>query len=76
MGNYPEDRAGPGELPTRGCAPDHRKTTTEKGGQALEISSSEGGHEIGRFRGDLEVHHKETEYGRAIHCDATDSGTL
>ena len=48
MGNYPEDRAGPGEFPAWGRALDHRKTTAEKGGQALDISSSEGGHERGR----------------------------
>ena len=49
MGTYPEDRAGPGESPARGRAPDHRKTTAEKGLQALDISSSEGGHERGRI---------------------------
>ena len=76
MGTYPEDRAGPVELPERGRAPYHRKKTAEKGRRALNIPSSEGGHERGRFRGDSEGHHKEAEYGRAIHCDATNSEPL
>ena len=32
MGTYPTDRAGPVELPARGRAPDHQKTTAERGG--------------------------------------------
>ena len=48
----------------------------EKRGWALDVPSSEGGHERGSFQGDSEGHHKEAEYGREIHCDATDSGPL
>ena len=52
VGTYPKDRAGPGELPARGSAPDHRNTTTEKEGRAMDIPSSEGGHARGGVRGD------------------------
>ena len=52
VGTYPEDGAGPGELPAQQRTPDHQGTTAEKGGRALDVSSSEVGHERGRVRGD------------------------
>ena len=58
VGTYPEDISGPGELPARGHATDHRKTTTEKGGWAMDIPSYEGGHPRGGVLRDLEDHHK------------------
>ena len=48
VGTYPEDGAGPGEIPAWGHAPDHRETTAEKGGRALDVPPSEGGHDRGR----------------------------
>ena len=63
-------------IPARGRAPDRQETTAEKGGRAMDISSAEGGHERGRVRGDSDGHQEEAEYGRAIHCDATDSVLL
>ena len=59
MVNYPEDRAGPGELPARGRAPDHQKTTVEKGVWAMDIPYSEGGHARGGVRRYSECHHKD-----------------
>ena len=53
-----------------------QKKTAERGGWAMDIPSSEGSHSRGGVRSNSEGHHKEAEYGRAIHCDATDSGPL
>ena len=76
VGTYPKYGVGPGELPAQVRALDHQETTAEKRGQDLDVSSSEGGHERGRVREDSEGHHEEEEYGRAIHCDATNYGPL
>ena len=46
------------------------------GGWEMDIPSSEGVHARGGVRRDSEGHHKEAEYGRAIHCDAANSGPL
>ena len=48
MGTYPKDGAGPGELPARGRTTDHQEKIAEKGGRALDVSSSGGGHARGR----------------------------
>ena len=56
--------------------PDHQKTTADRGGREMNIPSSEVGHARGGVQRDLEGHHKEAEYGRAIHCNVTDSGPL
>ena len=76
VGADPKDRAGSGELHERGRAQDHWETEAERGGWEMNLSSSEGCYAIGRVRRDTEGHHKEAEYGRAIHCEAPDSGTL
>ena len=47
-----------------------------RGGVTMDLSSSEGVHARGGVRRDPEGHHKEAEYGCAIHCDATDPGPL
>ena len=46
------------------------------GGWEMDLSPYEGGHAIGGVQRDPNGRHKEAEYGRAVHCDATDSGTL
>ena len=76
VGADPKDRAGAGELHARGRAQDHWETAAERGGWEMDLSSSEGGHARGGVRRDSEGRHKEAEYGRAIYCDATDSGPL
>ena len=35
-----------------------------------------GGNGGSRLQGDWDIRHKEAEYGRAVYCDATDSGHL
>ena len=48
------------------------KQPQREGGWAMDIPSYEGGHARGGVQRDSEGHHKELEYGRAIHCNATD----
>ena len=75
-GTYTKDRAGPGEIPARIRAPDHWKTTAEKGIQAMYIPSSEGVHARGRVQRNSEGHKKEVKCCRATHCNVTNYGPL
>ena len=76
MGDDPTYIAGAGELHARVSAKDHWESAAERGGWEMDLSSSEGGHARGGVRRYPEGRHKEAEYGRVIHCDATNSGPL
>ena len=74
MGPDTQDGAGPGQLPEKGCATAHQEAA-EEGGEMVILSDggSEGGCGLQR---DWGLHHKEAEYGRAIYCNAANSGPL
>ena len=75
-GPDPTDGADPDKLPAQVCATSHQEAAKVAGGGELEIFStgdSNGGIGIRIYRG---LSHEEAEYGRAIYCDATDSGPL
>ena len=69
-------RAGSGEFHSQGRAQDHGETAAERVGSEIVLSLSAGGHARGVIYRDPGIHHKEAEHGRAVHCDATDSGPL
>ena len=48
----------------------------EKGGWELVIPLIGGGNGGIRLRGNQDIRHEEEEYGRAVYCDATDSGPM
>ena len=62
---------------TNGCKENHREAaaaSTDGWGMGIPASGRES--EGSGVQGDKEVGHKEAEHGRAIYCDATDSGPL
>ena len=76
MGTHPRDGAGPGYIPAQGCATDHREATKETWGQELGVPAIGRGNRGSGIREDQKVCHEEAEYGRAVYCDATNSGPL
>ena len=76
MGADPTDKVGAGDFHAQGRAQDHGETAAKRVGWEMVLSLYEGGHARGRVCGDPEIHNKEAEHGRIVHCDATNSGPL
>ena len=76
VGPDPPDGAGPDHISAQGRAMAHQEAAEAEGGGALVISSADGVNDGSGLQGDRDLRHEEAEYGRAIYCDATDSGTL
>ena len=65
------DGEGPGQFPVQGHEEDHGEKTAAKEGQELDITA-----EGDRNGGNTYINSPEAENGRAIHCDAADSGPI
>ena len=76
VGDDPPHGTGPGKFSTQGSAADQGETAEETGGRGLGTSTAGGSNEVGRLRGDWGLYPKEEEHGRAIYCNATNSGPL
>ena len=72
----PLDGAGPNQIPAHGHATDHQEAAEMEGVWEMVISSAGGSDGGGGLQGYRGLHHEEVEYGRAIYCDANDSGPL
>ena len=55
---------------------DHRESAEAQEGRDLVLPFVGGSDEGGRNRSDTDVNTLEAEYGRAIYCDAADSGPV
>ena len=66
----------PGRLPGQGCKVPNRESALPWEGWAVVLPIPGGSNEGGGGRADQDVDPSEAEYGRAIYCDATDSGNM
>ena len=76
MGIDGEDGKGPGHFPGQGRAEAHGETAAAWDRQYVVLPFTDGSDEGGRDRLDSDVYPPEAEYGRAIYCDAADSGPV
>ena len=76
MGTHQEDGVCPGRLPGQGTTAVGRTTAPPWEGRKVGLPPPGGGAQGGRSREGQDIGPPETEYGRAIHCDATNSGAL
>ena len=76
MGSDKENGVSPGRLPGQGCKAANRAETSTREGWTVVLPIPGGSTEGGGRREDQDVDPPETEYGRAIYCDATDSGPV
>ena len=76
MGTDPEDREGPGKISLQGREEAHWEASAAEYGWDMGLLASGGGTGGSGDRGYTEVGNKEAEHGRAIYCDATDSGPM
>ena len=76
MGPHSEDVEGPGQLSVQGCEEAHWEAAAAEEIRELGLPASGGGTERSDTGGDTEFHNTEAENGRAIYCDATDSGPM
>ena len=76
MGLNAADGEGPGNFSVQGREEYHGETTAAKEERELGITTASGGTEGGRYGGDTDINYPEAEYGRAIYCEAADSGPM
>ena len=76
MSTHKEDGVCPGRLPGQGSTAFDRTNATLWEGRKVGLSPPGGGYQGGRGPESQGIGPPETEYGRAIHCDSTDSGAL
>ena len=76
VGPDAEDGVSLGRLPGQGCKAPNREATSPREGWAVVLPISGGSNEGGGRRADQDVDPSEAEYGRAIYCDATNSGPM
>ena len=76
MGTASEDGKVPGHFSVQGRAEDHVEAAASWEGQELVLPFVGGSDEGGRDCSDTDVNPPEAEYGRAIYCDAADSGPV
>ena len=67
---------GPGQFPVQGSEKCHGETAAAKEGQELDLPTVDGSNEGDINGGDKDINSPEAEYGRAIHCNAADSGPV
>ena len=73
---HSEDGEGPGQLSAQGSKEDHWEATAAKERREMGLPTSGGGTEGSGNGGDTDIHNMGAEYGCAIYCDATDSGSM
>ena len=79
MGSDEEDGKGPGQFSVQGRAEvlgEAAAAREGRDGRDLVLTFIVGRNEGGRDRPDTDVNPPEVEYGRAIYCDAADSGPV
>ena len=76
MGTHKEYGVCPGRLPGQGSTAFDRTNNTPWEGRKVGLPPPGGGYQGGGGRESQDIGPPETEYGRAIHCDSTDSGAL
>ena len=76
MGTDGEDRKGHGQFSVQGRAEDHGGAAAAREGRDLVLPFVGGSNEGGEDILDTDVNPPEAEYGRAIYCDAADSGPV
>ena len=76
LGPHQADVVCPGRLPGQGSTAFDRTNATLWEGRKVDIPPPGGGYQGSGDRESTDSGPPETEYGRAIHCDVTDSGTL
>ena len=75
-GPYQKDGICPGRLPGQGCTAFDRTAAPPEEGRKVVLPLPFGGSKGGGGREGQDICPPETEYGRAIYCDTTDSGDL
>ena len=76
MGTHQEDGVCPGRLPGQDSTAFDRTNATPWEGRKVGLPPPGGGHQGGGGRESQDIGPLEKEYGRAIHCNSTDSGAL
>ena len=71
-----KDGKGPGQFSVQGCAEDQGEAAAARERRYLLIRFVGGNDERGRGRSDSDVNPPEAEYGRAVYCNAADSGPV
>ena len=71
-----EDGGFPGRVPGQGSTAIDRTNAMPWEGRRVDLPPPGGGYQESGDRESQDIGPPETEYGRAIHCDATESGTL
>ena len=76
MGSDEKDRVSPGRLSGQGSNNVNGETASPREGWSVVLPVPGGGDEGGGDHADSDIDPPEAEHGRAIYCDAADSGTL
>ena len=76
LGTHKEDGVYPGLLPGQGSMAIDRKNVTPWEGRTVDLPPPGGGYQGCGGSESQDIGPPETEYGSAIHCNATDSGAL
>ena len=79
MGSDEEDGIDPGQFSVQGRAEAHGEAAAAREGRErryLVLPFVDRSNEGGRDRPETDVNPPEAEYGRAIYCDAADSGPV
>ena len=76
VGSYEEDGVGPGRLSGQSCKKINGETASPWEGWVVVLPVPGRGNEGGGDRADLDIDPPEAENGRAIYCDAADSGPV
>ena len=76
MGGHSKYGAGVEWVSARGGEVAHRETGAEREKRRVVLPIPRGGHTGGGTDRHTEIHSKQAEHGRAVHCDATASGTV
>ena len=76
LGTYQEDGGCPGRVPGQGSTAADRAHATPREGRKVAVPPPGGSYQGSGYSASEDIGPPETEYGCAIRCNATDSGTL
>ena len=76
MGGYSNDGAGVKWVSVRGGEVAYRETGAEREARRMALPVPRGGHAGGGVDINQEIHSKQAEHGRTVHCHATASGPV
>ena len=76
MGGHSKDGAGIEWVSARGGEETYHETGAEREERRVVLPVPRGGHAGGGADRNQEIHSKQAEHGRAVHCDATASGPV